>query len=185
MKKYVLIFLIIACAACTPLTLLPPTSTLPPPATLRTPILELTPTNPAGLPFDPSLMRSADCMEPYTAKLPIKELQGLSNEEIITHLFENYLSHYKIPDRGAMCRLIDFDIVSVTHEVNLDFLAKEQNVDFVDGVVYSVQMPVLPSDWVAGNGEFGENGWIIHKFMISGAVKVDDEYVLKLIGTGP
>jgi hypothetical protein len=64
-------------------------------------------------------------------------------------------------------------------------VAKEQGVDFVNWIIYSVQIREVPSSWVAANGEFANDGWIINKILIVGVTKVNDEYVLKLIGTGP
>lgn len=61
----------------------------------------------------------------------------------------------------------------------------EQGVDFVKWILYSVQINEVPSSWVAGNGDIAPNGWIVHKALIIGVTKVNEEYVLKLIGTGP
>ena len=79
----------------------------------------------------------------------------------------------------------DFTVETVQEDKRMNFLANEQKVDYISTVQYSVQIPEVPSNWVAGNGELAPNGWIIHKFLIIGITKTNDQYVLKLIGTGP
>jgi hypothetical protein len=169
-----------------------PTSTALPTATLRvvtptfvqntaTPFALPTPTD--WLPYNPS--PSAEGCSEFTATLPIKGTENLSHREISRRLFEIYLGHYKSPEFGGLCRLEDFKMEDVREDKRLDFLAQEQKVDFVNTVEYSVQVKETPTGWVAGNGVLGPNGWVNHKFLIIGLTKVNDQYVLKLIGTGP
>jgi hypothetical protein len=141
------------------------------------------PTPTEWLPYNPS--PSAEGCGEFTATLPVKGTENLSKLEISKKLFEIYLGHYKAPELGGLCRLEDFKVEEVREDKRLDFLAQEQNVDFVNTVGYSVQMKEAPTGWAAGNGVLGPNGWLLHKSLIIGVTKVNDEYVLKLIGTGP
>jgi hypothetical protein len=143
--------------------------------------MELTPTE--WLPYNPHY--SAQGCGEFTAALSVKGTENLSQLEISQKLFETYLGHYRSPTLGGLCRLEDFKLEDVRQDKRLDFLAKEQHVDYINTVQYSVQMKEAPTDWAAGNGELAAEGWINHKFLIIGVTKVNDEYVLKLIGTGP
>lgn len=139
------------------------------------------PTPTEWLPYNPNYTAQG-CGE-FTATLPVKDAENLSQLEISRKLFEIYLGHYKVHGLGSLCRLEDFKVENV--EDRFANLAAEQNVDFVNTVEYSLRVKEAPTNWAAGNGELAGNGWINHKFLIIGVTKVNDEYVLKLLGTGP
>lgn len=126
---------------------------------------------------------SADGCGDFTATIAISGTQNLSQLDISRKLFEIYLGHYRSSGLGSVCRLEDFKVEHVDHR--FANLADEQKVDFVNAVEYSVQAAEAPTDWAAGNGELSPEGWIVHKVLIIGVKKDSDEYVLKLIGTGP
>jgi hypothetical protein len=117
--------------------------------------------------------------------MPVADADDLTNEEIAQMLFALYLEKHLTLPSHHFCKLETYRIEKTTVEHDIDHLAREQAVDFVNWIVYSVQIREVPSSWVAGNGEFANDGWIINKVLIVGVTKVDDEYVLKLIGTGP
>ena len=144
-----------------------------------TPSVMPTPTE--WLPYNPNY--SAERCDEFTATLPVREAANLSQLEISRRLFEIYLGHYKSPGLGGLCRLEDFKVEDV--QDRFANLAAEQHVDFVNSVEYSLQVKEAPTQWAAGNGELAADGWIVHKALIIGVTKVNDEYVLKLIGTGP
>lgn len=148
-----------------------PTPTFPP---------TIEPLSPEWIPYNPD--QKFNGCEPYTPTIPV---EASSNEDVIRQLFEAYLNHYTSPRLGGGCRLEDYRIENVQQDDRISFLAHEQNVDFVGTVLFSVRIKEVPSGWVAGNGALASEGWIIHKFLIVGVSKVNDEYVLKLIGTGP
>lgn len=141
------------------------------------------PTPTQWLPYNPNVS-AAGCGE-FTASLPIQGTEKFSQVEISQKLFEIYLGHYKSPHLGGECRLEDFKVENVKGDNRISFLAQEQKVDFVNTIEYSVQVKEAPTGWLAGNGEMAPDGWIVHKFLIIGVTKVNDQYVLKLIGTGP
>src|SRR5689334_14256225 len=125
--------------------------------TTSSPILTSTPKE--WLPYDLNLSSSGCGMGMFTSTLPVKEAENLSQLDIAHKLFEIYLAHYRSPELGGQCRLEDFKVEDVKGDSRIDFLAKEQKVDFVSRVLYSVQIKETPSDWVAGNGELATEGW--------------------------
>jgi len=63
------------------------------------------------------------------------------------------------------------------------------NIELHSTNVWFVDYSVLPKDghtmeWIAGNGEFGEDGWIVHKSLFVHVVKTDGVVHLRIIGTG-
>jgi hypothetical protein len=145
---------------------------------------EPTPTD--WVPYDPNNPYDNNgCGVTSPATVSTKDAKGLSQAELIKKLFEVYLGYFKSPDVGRMCRLEDFTIDDVILDNRIAFLAKEQHVDYVAYVIYSVQIKTEPTDWIAGNGEFASNGWMDNKELIVGVTKTGNDYVLKLIGTGP
>lgn len=188
--SFLVAFLVVGCNSVPASTELPspesPTSTpsrIPPtltsiPATATQFVM---PTATEWLPYNPNY--SAQGCDEFTATLPVKGTENLSQLEISHKLFEIYLGHYKSPELGGLCRLEDFKVE--TTEDKFANLATEQKVDFVNTVEYSIQVKEAPTGWAAGNGELATGGWIMHKFLIIGVTKVNDKYVLKLIGTGP
>jgi hypothetical protein len=156
------------------------TITSPTPTPLLPPTVE---TTSEWLPYNPNISDEG-CGE-FTAKLPVKGTEGWSEEEIGRKLFEIYLEHFKSPSLGGRCRLESFIIEETKFDQMVAFLTKDQKMDFTVTVLYSVQIQEVPSDWVAGNGESALDGWIMHKFLIIGVIKDNEQYVLHLIGTGP
>jgi len=146
-----------------------------------TPISNPTPTE--WLPYNET-PNNTGCGE-FIATLSMQEAEHLSKEKLAKRLFEVYLAHYKSPGLGSQCRLEDFVVEGTQLNKSLDSLANEQNVGYVGSVQYSVRISQVPSDWVAGNGDLEKDGWIRNKGLIIGVTKINDQYVLKLIGTGP
>lgn len=141
------------------------------------------PTQTTWLPYNPN-GSDTGCHE-FVATVPVTQAEGVSQEETIKQLFEVYLDHYKASEMGERCRLEDYKIENVLLDKRIAFLANEQNLNYVGSVQYSVQIKEVPSWWVAGNGELANDGWIVNKGLIVGVIKVGDEYVLKILGTGP
>jgi hypothetical protein len=150
-----------------------------------TSVPDLPPTSTAWqwLPYDQNPSR-AGCTD-FVATLAVQGTQGLSQEEIFKQLFEGYLSHFRSPDLGGICRLEDYRVENVLVDQKIAFLAAEQHLDRVASLDFSVQVSSEPTDWVAGNGELAAQGWVIHKFLIVGYTKSSAAYILKIIGTGP
>ena len=58
----------------------------------------------------------------------------------------------------------------------------------LDPNIWIVDYSVLPKDghneWIAGNGWYGENGWIVHKMLFVYVVKTNGVVGLRILGTG-
>jgi hypothetical protein len=147
------------------------------------PGLPSTPTAGLWLPYDPN-PSNAGCGD-FVASLPIQGTQAYSQEQIFKQLFEAYLTHFRSPGLGGICRLKDYKVESVLVDQKIAFLAAEQHLDRVAWVEFSVQVSSEPTDWVAGNGELAAAGWVSHKALIVGYARTSTEYILKIIGTGP
>ena len=154
-----------------------------PPLIVLSPTPTSNPTPTEWLPYNET-PSTTGCSE-FMATLSMQEAEHLSKERLAKRLFEIYLAHYQSPNLGSQCRLEDFVVQSAKLNKSINFLANEQNVDYVGIVQYSVRISEIPSNWVAGNGELEKDGWIKNKGLIIGVTKVNDQYVLKLIGTGP
>jgi hypothetical protein len=145
--------------------------------------IEPTPTE--WLPFNPNIVNTDECAKLVPKTIPVAGTENLLHEEIAQKLFALYLEKHITLEPHHVCKLESYRIEKTTADKKIDFLAKEQDVGFVNRVVFSVQILEVPSSWVTGNGEFAPDGWIVHKALIIGVTKVGDQYILKLIGTGP
>jgi hypothetical protein len=122
----------------------------------------------------------------YAATTSVDSLKQPDSREIVGYLFDQWLDHSKLLEAPLRYRLDDYQITEVVLPENLETLAKEQSVDFVAAVTFSVKPAVAPySYWVAGNGTVTEDGWIKNKFLLVGVVEKDNLYKLSVIGTGP
>jgi len=122
----------------------------------------------------------------YIATASVDALKQQSPKEIASYLFDQWLNHSKASEAPLRYRLEDYQIREVELPENLEALAKEQSVDFVAAVTFSVKPTQVPySYWVAGNGTVTEEGWIKNKFLLVGVVEKDVIYKLSVIGTGP
>jgi hypothetical protein len=146
-------------------------------------IIEPTPTE--WLPYNTVTINDGECKKLVPTTIPVVGTENLTNEEIAGKLFSLYLEKHISLNHHHFCKLENYRIEKIISDKRINFLSKEQEVDFVNWVVYSVQIKKVPSSWVAGNGEFAPRGWIVQKIVIIGVSKLSDEYVLKLIGTGP
>jgi hypothetical protein len=85
---------------------------------------------------------------------------------------ELYLESHLLPQQPEGSRLLQYRINSVT----------PCNEHFGFGVIYSVQGIDGNTNWVAGNGEIGENGWIYRKSMFIGLRKYGNFYEVFITG---
>ncbi|MGC1376700.1 MAG: hypothetical protein WA821_10765 [Anaerolineales bacterium] len=118
----------------------------------------------------------------YDAALPVASIgDKATQEEIARALFKEWLDH------DAQTRIGSLEAYTID-EVTLTTLpGREYGVDFVVGVVYSVNPGKEGhGNWIAGNGVASENDtWIRSKFLFIGVRRDNDLYVLDIIGTGP
>lgn len=91
-------------------------------------------------------------------------------------LFREYLTGYQ---RATVeDRLEDFTINTI------EIVEKREN-GFVFTVSYDVKPAAANSDWIAGNGAVGPDGWIVGKFNFVTVEDVDGGPVITGQGTGP
>jgi hypothetical protein len=101
--------------------------------------------------------------------------QKPNDSEIATNLFvENYLEPNFLPEKSDGSRLLQYKI----NHVN-----SSQNDDYLFHFVYSVQGVEGKTNWGAGSGEIGENGWMNQKSISLKIQRYGDFY--EGIVTGP
>jgi hypothetical protein len=120
------------------------------------------------------------------AALPIKTAEKLSDEELSGALFCQYLEKHKHSQVEIAQQLTDYQVHQISADESLQELRQENQVDYLTWVSFSV-LPAqeFSSWWVAGNGEVSNDGWIRHKSLIIGIFEDNENYILKIIGTGP
>jgi hypothetical protein len=108
--------------------------------------------------------------------LPESEARNMTNQQIAQELMQRYLRGYQ--RAGLSDRLVSFQI----DEVHVPESAAEEELRF--SVTYDVR-PLFPvSDWDAGNGLPGEDGWIRRKFAFVSASHQNDGYRITSLATG-
>ncbi len=119
-----------------------------------------------------------------TPSVSIDSLKNATQEQIVKALFEQYLQHYKNPEAGDRYGLDDYTIQSVDVSMRWQQYARESS-EFAASVMFSVKPSVFEnSDWIAGNGETGDSGWIKNKLLIVRVLVQDGLYQLQILGTG-
>jgi len=120
------------------------------------------------------------------AALAIKSAENLSDEDLSGALFCQYLEKHKHSQVDIAQQLTDYQVHQISADESLQELLLENQVEYLSWVSFSV-LPAqeFSSWWVAGNGEVSNDGWIRHKSLIIGIFKNNENYILKIIGTGP
>jgi len=97
-------------------------------------------------------------------------------ETLVTVWLRSHTDERVVPDE----RLTDFRIekIEVIDE-------GQTETEFMFHVFFSVKpLIVYLTDWAAGNGEWGEYGWIVDKSLYARVRKTNSRYSLRLMGTG-
>lgn len=89
--------------------------------------------------------------------------------EFIGAWMKGYLQSYVDPYRPEPERLLAYDLNAI----------RRWNGDDHYQVTYSVRPATEPTDWWAGSGEAGTDGWVRHKVKILRVVEVDGSYILQ------
>lgn len=119
----------------------------------------------------------------YLSSFPVSEVVGLSQEEIIHRLFEQWLIYGTSTALTNTARISEYEIHDVTLEDGLQVAAGD--VESTAEVTFSVH-PIVPlfSDWTAGNGELNADGWVRGKHSIV-ALKQDGNRIwIKILDDG-
>lgn len=112
---------------------------------------------------------AASCPQDSQVTMSVTEAKSMSEAEILTELFSDYLqSHIDASVPGA-CRLKGFRIEGAEP----------------GAIWFSVLPDSTSSYWRAGNGDLGESGWILDKFLFVKTERRGDAFAMKIWGTGP
>ncbi|MFI0607293.1 MAG: hypothetical protein ACH37Z_05270 [Anaerolineae bacterium] len=111
----------------------------------------------------------ASCPDDSQVTMTVSEAESMSEAQILTELFSDYLQSHidaSVPDS---CRLKEFRIEGAE-----------------PGSIWFSVLPDSPSsNWWAGNGGPGESGWIVDKFLFVKTERRGDDYAMEIWGTGP
>ncbi len=110
-------------------------------------------------------------------KILVESQQVLTDtaNKLITDYLNKFESSEDVKDR-----LVDFSI----NNIKIDGTDRIENECFVFNVDFSVKTAMKQSNWQAGNGEVGPDNWINNKDLYISAVKEEDNYKIKEMGTG-
>lgn len=110
-------------------------------------------------------------------------LDGSETIEIAANRsFEAWLRSFREPGTSPAYRLLEHRIASIEAVPDLDLLT---NYDQVFKVSFSVLPGFAPSSWIAGDGRFGPDGWIIDKVEHLGVLIEGDSLSLHRLGPCP
>jgi hypothetical protein len=108
-------------------------------------------------------------------------------EKITERLMTQWLDYFQTvitPDSPS--RLEEYEILEVIVPPEWQHLVAEQPDAFVAEVIFSVRPVHSPSpDWIAGNGNIGEDNWINNKSLFMIVMKSEGVYTLDFLGTSP
>lgn len=111
----------------------------------------------------------------YFSRKAVPVVQN-EHEKFAGALTQGYLEAYKFEDVVLSKRIKSYSI----NEINID-IEKDECFGFI--IDLSIEAYKSNSDWTAGNGKI-EGNWIRNKVMYMNAVKRDNGYYLKIVGTG-
>jgi hypothetical protein len=132
------------------------------------------------------LMAAGSCLillsDGQPAKNPpavsFEEAPGVSPDMICQTLVQRWLEGFR-----STLRLRDR---LVAYEIERMGMVESDDGGYRFSATFSVKpMSLLFSDWIAGNGVAGEDGWIRHKFLFFKVEKGSGQYTLQVLGTGP
>lgn len=105
----------------------------------------------------------------YLPSMLIEEANSLSQEDVMSRLFAQWLEHYQAPVWPSRERITASEISSVTLDETWQARAAELGLDAIAKVDFSVR-PLAPqySDWASGNGELTPDGWVREKSLFVG-----------------
>ena len=147
------------------------------------------------IPFIPKDV-NGNIVEPFivdgTTYLPIRAISEALNKEV---LWDNESNAVRIFTKSEP--VIEAEVIETFTDVYLadkdtlqDFTVNSAILDSTN--TWIVNYSVLPNDvseegsstWIAGNGEYGENGWIVDKSFYVYVIKTYGIVELRVIGTG-
>jgi hypothetical protein len=121
----------------------------------------------------------------YRSEVSVEEC-GDNYKKASEVLMKRYLSHYCSPLVGKSSFLTDYKIIKIDayDYTNGSDSIRNQKDKYEFVVVYNVRM-FTNNDWIAGNGKVGRDGWVDGKVAFGRFHKINNQYILDDIGTGP
>ena len=147
------------------------------------------------MPFIPKDV-NGNIIEPFivdgTTYLPIRAISEALNKEVLWDSESNAVRVFTKSESVTETEVKEaFTEVYLADKDTLkDFTVNSAILDSTN--TWIVNYSVLPNDvseegsssWIAGNGEYGENGWIVDKSFYVYVIKTDGIVELRIIGTG-
>jgi len=170
--------LLVSCSAVTisPVSSATPLPTQPPPTATLEP--QRSPT-PIETPSSDQFAYEDKFGDGFIARLPFKETNNLSNEDIVRILVSHWLDHYKGHTTLLKVMLLDYTVDNVS-------LMKDRSYDpfypIVAGVRFSILPAQIPNDWASFPGDLiheGDTWW--HMGAPFGVFREGDDYRLRLV----
>jgi hypothetical protein len=150
-----------------------PTKAVETPSKSPTPSLEVIMTSTLVTPLD-------GWDQSFISRIPVKDVSGLTPEEIMTKLVTQWLEYYKTKNTDDDYGILDYTIVSI----NPDDSPRSPNDLIVARVFFDVKPVKIQSEWIVGSGVVFNKDWI-HTQMVFGIFQDGDNYRLKdLLGWG-
>lgn len=128
------------------------------------------------------ILSGASCSNKPTSYEPtiysvVLKTNSTDLKDICNEIMKKYLNEYENVKTSKELKLLDYTINNVAD-------VKGNTNKFSFWVDYSVKPLVENSNWVAGNGEIKDR-WIVNKNAFVNIEKVNNEYKIISIGTGP
>jgi hypothetical protein len=108
-----------------------------------------------------------------SASTPAGEVRAVAE-----NLWRARLDTYKTTSLSDRDRILDYRIEEIG-------VTEVTDRGFAFTVKFAVQIASPDSNWIAGNGVMGENGWMEHKFQFVRAERDGTGYKIVSTGTGP
>ena len=178
-KIFISWFLLLLLTACAPFPVTQPIGvtqpaatsshlpTLPPqplPSTSTpSPTVVIGPTRtPIQLPLElpTASVEQIDCGGLYVLELPVSELQGKDESDVVIKMAEIYLQRYTNPLLTAGCKVDGYRVDEIHTLTPAQAAPLSPKGDFLRGIRFSVKLIQLKSLWITYSGEIDQENWL-------------------------
>lgn len=142
------------------------TPVLPTPTLTSTPLPPtITPVRPTAtgteiqLPVNHGNVETEYCSAAPTS-LSIEDAQGLSEDEIVAKLMEQFLKYFYAPQVPDWCRIDGYRIEKIYYDERASSLPIRPKGDFMRNVEYSVKLIQVPCLWISTQGSIDQQNWL-------------------------
>lgn len=117
------------------------------------------------------------------SSVPAEDFQTAAPQEVLLVLFHLYLDQYQTETTPTDIQIADYKIDDFSMDASYQEKSQEQQVSWIARVTFSILPAQSKTNWMAGNGKMGTDGWIHSKALFIGYSLANDRYQLKIIGT--